>query len=113
MRFLLRLLLHVIVVLLISHFLPFVKLDDISTAFKLVVVLSLLNFLLKPLLVLLTIPVTIITLGLFLLIINGIIILVADYFLDGFHVTSGILGGVILSLLLSVVNSIVDSFLVK
>ena len=72
------------------------------------VVLSLLNGFLKPVLVILTIPVTIFSLGLFLLVINAGIILMADYFVDGFYV-NGWLWALIFSFVLSIITSIMES----
>jgi putative membrane protein len=80
------------------------------TAVIVAVVLSLLNILVKPILVILTLPVTIVTLGLFLLIINAIIILLADNLIDGFSV-GNIWWALIFSLLLSFLQSIFFSLL--
>ena len=74
------------------------------------IVLSLLNFIVKPILVILTLPVTIITFGLFLLMINAIIILLADKLIDGFAV-DGIWWALLFSLLLSFLQSILFSLL--
>jgi len=59
----------------------------------------------KPILILFTIPITILTLGLFLLVINAIIILMVDYFVDGFYV-DGFWWALAFSLILSVFNSL-------
>ena len=80
------------------------------TAVIVAVVLSLLNLIVKPILVILTLPVTIVTLGLFLLIINAIIILLADKLIDGFAV-GNIWWALIFSLLLSFLQSIFFSVL--
>ena len=72
--------------------------------------LSVLNVLLKPVLVILTLPVTIITLGLFLFIVNALIILAADKLVDGFSV-DGIWTAVLFSVLLSIVESLLHSFM--
>jgi putative membrane protein len=67
--------------------------------------LSILNTLLKPLLILLTIPVTIVTFGLFLIVINAIIILITGNLLDGFTV-DGFWWAVLFSLIISFINSL-------
>lgn len=105
MKLLLRILLSAIAVLILSHILPNVSVDTFTTAVIVAVVLSLLNILVKPILVILTLPVTIVTLGLFLLIINAIIILLADKLIDGFAV-GNIWWALIFSLLLSFLQSI-------
>lgn len=110
MKMILRVLLSALAVVVLSKILPGIGVDSYTTAIIVAIVLSLLNFLVKPILIILTLPVTIITLGLFLLIINAIIILLADYFVDGFYVNS-IWWALLFSLLLSFLQSILFSFL--
>ncbi len=110
MKFILRMLLSALAVVILSQVLPNVSVDNYLTAVIVAVALSLLNLIVRPILVILTLPVTIITLGLFLLVINAIIILLADYFVDGFQV-NGILWALIFSLLLSLLQSILYSLL--
>ena len=110
MKLILRILLSAIAVVILSKILPGVGVDSYTTAIIVAIVLSLLNFIVKPVLVILTLPVTILTLGLFLLIINAIIILLTDYFIDGFQVNN-IWWALLFSLLLSFLQSIFYSFL--
>lgn len=110
MKFILRILLSALAVIILSYVLPGVGVDSYTTAIIVALVLSILNFLVKPLLVILTLPVTIVTFGLFLLIINAIIILLADYFIPGFQV-DGVLWAIAFSLLLSFLQSILFSLL--
>ncbi len=110
MKTILRILLSAIAVIVLAKILPGVGVDNYTTAIIVAVVLSLLNFFIKPLLVILTLPVTIITLGLFLLIVNACIILLADYFIDGFWVDN-LLWAIVFSLLLSFLQSILFSIL--
>lgn len=110
MKLILRILLSALAVVILSKILPHVEVDTYITAIIVAIVLSLLNFIVKPILIILTLPVTIITFGLFLLVINAIIILLADHFIDGFAV-DGILWAVIFSLLLSFLQSILFSLL--
>lgn len=110
MKLILRLLLNALAVVVLSYVLPGVGVDSMVTAIIVAVALSLLNFIVKPILVILTLPITIVTLGLFLLVINAIIILIAAHFIDGFHVTS-IWWALIFSLLLSFLQSILHSIL--
>lgn len=83
-----RLIISSLAVFLAAWILPGVQLADFTTAIAVAVVLGILNNTVKPLLVLFTIPLTVLTLGLFLLIINAIIIGIADSWLDGLHVRS-------------------------
>lgn len=110
MKFILRLLLSAVAVIVLSKVLPNVSVDTYVTGLIVAVALSLLNFIVKPILVILTLPVTIITFGLFLLVINAIIIKLADHFIDGFTV-DGWLWAIIFSLLLSLLQSILFSLL--
>ncbi|MDC6365752.1 MULTISPECIES: phage holin family protein [Flavobacteriaceae] len=110
MKLILRLLLNALAVIILSYLLPGVGVDTMVTAIIVAVVLSLLNFLVKPILVILTLPITILSLGLFLLVINAIIILIAAHFISGFEVTS-IWWAILFSLLLSILQSILHSIL--
>ena len=112
MNFLLKLLLSAIAVLILSKILPGITVDNYLSAILVALILGFLNTFVKPLFVFLTLPVTIVTLGFFLLVINAAIILIADYFIDGFHV-SGWLYALFFSLLLSVFQSILYSFFKK
>ena len=84
--------------------LPGVELSNFTSAIAVAIVLALLNSTLKPLLVILTIPVTIFTLGLFLLVINALIIGIADAWLDGLYVRST-WTAVLFSILISLTSS--------
>lgn len=110
MNLILRILLSAIAVIILAYILPGVGVDSYITAIIVAIVLSLLNFIVKPVLVILTLPVTILTLGLFLLIINAIIILLASNIVSGFHIDN-IWWALLFSLLLSFLQSIFFSFL--
>ncbi|RZS98819.1 phage holin family protein [Aquimarina brevivitae] len=112
MKVLLKIVLSAVVVLILAQVLPGVAVESLWIAIIVALVLALFNAILKPIFVILTLPVTIITLGLFLLVINAAIILLADYFIDGFTV-SGWLWALIFSLLLSFFQSILHSGLKK
>ena len=110
MNLVIKLLLSAVAVFVIAHFLPGVQVDSYLTAILVAVVLSILNVLVKPILVIFTLPITILTLGLFLLIINALIILLADKLVDGFSVSS-IWIAILFSILLSVLQSVLQSLL--
>ncbi|WP_166920605.1 phage holin family protein [Flavobacterium poyangense] len=110
MNLLLRLLVTAVLVLVIAHFLPGVHVASFTTAVIVAVVLGLLNLFIKPILVILTFPVTIVTLGLFLLVINAVIILLCTNIVGGFKVDSfwtALFFSVILSILQSITYKIV------
>ena len=110
MKLIIKLLLNALAVIILAYLLPGVGVDSMVTAIIVAIVLSVLNFLVKPILIVLTLPITLVTLGLFLLIINAIIILIAAHFISGFEVTS-IWWALIFSLLLSFLQSILHSVL--
>ncbi|EAQ39327.1 hypothetical protein MED134_07551 [Dokdonia sp. MED134] len=110
MNTIIKILLTAVAVVVLSKFLPGVTVDGFVTAIIVAVVLALLKFIVRPILVILTLPVTIVTFGLFLFIINAIIILIADYFVGGFSV-SGVWIALLFSILLSIFQSILFSLL--
>lgn len=109
MKLLIRIFITALLVMVIAYLMKGVVVDEFTTALTVAIVLGFLNFFVKPILVLLTLPVTFITLGLFLLVINAIIILLCDHFVEGFSVNSfwtAMLFSVILSLSQSLVYQI-------
>jgi len=110
MKLILRILLSGLAVILLANILPNVTVDSYVTAIIVAILLSVLNFLVKPILVILTLPVTILTFGLFLLIINAVIILLADALVAGFSV-GNIWWALLFSLLLSFLQSLLYSLL--
>ncbi|UPK70463.1 phage holin family protein [Chitinophaga filiformis] len=108
MNFLIRLLVTALAAMLSAYLLPGVTIKDFTTALVLALVLAVLNLLVKPILILLTLPATILTLGLFLLVINAVIILLASNLVKGFKV-DGFWWALIFSLVLTVVNGIMHS----
>lgn len=105
MNFFLKIILSAVAVIIVSYLLPGVYIDDFFTAVILALVLAILNALVKPILIIFTIPLTVFTLGLFLLVINAIIILFADSLVSGFYV-DGFWWALIFSILLSITNSL-------
>lgn len=92
----------------LANIIPGVHIDTFWTAIVVAIVLGLLNFFIKPILVILTLPITILTLGLFLLIINTIIIMLDSKFVHGFKV-DGFWSAFLFSLALSIVSSLIFS----
>ncbi|MFC5270316.1 phage holin family protein [Adhaeribacter terreus] len=107
MGFIIKLLLTGVAVVLSSYILPGVHVSGFGSALILALVLAILNAIIRPILVLLTIPITFITLGLFLLIINALIILLAEAIVPGFQV-DGFLWALIFSIILSIITAIID-----
>lgn len=108
MKTIIKLLLTALAVVILSYVLPGISVESYGIAILVAVVIAILNFLVKPILVVLTLPITIVTLGLFLLVLNAVIILMADYFIGGFEVKN-LLWALVFSLLLSFLQSIFHS----
>lgn len=108
MNYLFKLLLSALAVYILVQILPGVSADNFATAIWVAFALSLLNLFVKPLLILFTLPVTILTLGLFLLAINAFIIMMAGSLVDNFHVES-FWWALLFSLLLSILQSFLQS----
>lgn len=110
MNFIIKILVSGVAVLLGAYLLPGVAVSSIGTALVVALVLAVLNALVKPLLIILTIPITLLTLGLFLLVINAAIILMADGLVGGF-VVDGFLWALLFSLLLSILSWMAESLI--
>ena len=105
MKLLLRLLITAVLVLIIANYMGGVAVDGVQAAVIVALVLGVLNVLLKPILIFFTLPITLVTLGLFLLAINAIIIMICDKLVDGFKV-DGFLTALLFSIILSISQSI-------
>ena len=110
MRFIIRLLITAVVAYGLSMILePHIVIDSYGTAVIFVLVLGILNAIIKPILIILTLPITIITLGLFLLVINVLMVLLAGKFVSGIHI-DGFLWAFIFGILLSFISSTFSNF---
>ncbi len=107
MQFLINLLLSGLAVVISAYILPGVHVDGFVTALIVAVVLGIVNAILKPILVILTLPITILTLGLFTLVINAILVLLVSSIVPGFRV-DGFVWAFIFSIILSIVNSFLN-----
>jgi len=106
MKLFFRILITAILVMVISYLMIGINVDEFTTALSVAIVLALLNFFVKPILVLFTLPIIIFTLGLFLLVINASIILLCDHFINGFEVSS-FWNAMLFSIILSLSQSLV------
>lgn len=106
MKLLIRIFITALLVMGIAYLMKGVIVNEFTTALTVAIVLGLLNFFVKPILVMFTLPITFFTFGLFLLVINTIMILLCDYFIDGFEVKT-FWTAMLFSIILSVSQSIV------
>jgi putative membrane protein len=111
MFFIFRLLIHMVSILIISYLLPgLIRVDGIWAALVAAFLLGIVNTILRPILIFFTLPITILTLGLFLLVINGLMLWLVSTVVKGFYV-EGFWGAVLGSILISFVSWILSRFL--
>jgi len=114
MKFLIKVLITAVNAFALTYILPGIHIRDFITALIVALVLSVLDAVVKPLLILFTLPATIFTLGLFLFVVNAIIILIDAYFVGGFEIsTPKFWYALLFSICLSFVNSIVHKMVLK
>ena len=103
--YLVKILLGGISVIIAEFLLPGIHLDGVVTGFILAAVIILINMSLKPLFIILTLLLTVITFGLFLLVVNALVILACDWLIEGF-VVDGFWWALLFALVLSILNSL-------
>ena len=106
MKTIIHFLVSMIAILVASYILPGVHVSGIETALVLAVVLGIINAFLRPVLIFFTLPLTIVSLGLFVLVINGLLVMLASYIVPGFTVLN-----FWWALLFSIVITVVSWFL--
>jgi putative membrane protein len=110
MGLIVRLIVSTLAVLVASKVISGVNVDTTMTAIVVAIVLGILNTFIRPVIQLLALPITIITLGLFYFVINALMVYFASYLIDGFDV-SGIFAALLFSFVVSIVQSILGIFL--
>ena len=110
MYFIIRLLINMVAILIIAYLLPkVIGVDSWMAALVAAFVLGVVNTFIRPLLILLTLPLTLVTFGFFLLVINGLLLWLVSAVVRGFHV-HGFWGAAIGSILISIVSWVLSSF---
>ncbi len=107
MYFLIKLIINSISIFLVATFLPGVHVINYPTAIWVALVVSVLNVFFKPFFIILTIPITIFTFGIFLFFINAIIFLLAAYLIRGFSI-DGFFVAFMMSLIVSLLNYLME-----
>ena len=109
MKLLIGWLFSALALLAVAYLVPGIHVSSFTYALIAAAVIGLANILIKPILLILTLPVTILTLGLFILVINGLLFWVAGYLLQGFDVktiTAGIIGAIVYSIISWILSAI-------
>jgi putative membrane protein len=110
MKLLVAWFLNALALLAVAYFVPGIHIAGLAAALIAAAVIGLVNILIRPILVLLTLPVTILTLGLFIFVINGLLFFAVGHFLQGFTVTNlitGILGAFLYGLISWVLSALI------
>ncbi|GIV26361.1 MAG: membrane protein [Bacteroidia bacterium] len=107
MSFLKKLLLNSIFVFVASYFLKGIHINGFFNALLFTVALAFLNGIIKPILVLFSLPITVLTLGLFLIVINTGLVYLAAYLVGGIQIENFIYG-IVFSLIISVITTLTD-----
>jgi len=111
MRFIFRLLINVVAILIIAHIAPgLIRVDGFLAALIAAILLGIVNTIIRPILVILTFPLTLLTFGLFLLVINALMLWLVSALLSGFSV-NGFWGALFGSILISIVSWLLSKFL--
>ena len=111
MFFIFRLLIHMVAILIISYLLPgLIRVDSVMAALVAAFLLGIVNMFVRPILIFLTLPLTLLTFGLFLLVINGLMLWLVSAFVKGFQV-NGFWGALFGSILISIVSWILSRLL--
>ncbi|MCA0211948.1 MAG: phage holin family protein [Proteobacteria bacterium] len=110
MKLIIKWLLSAAALLLVAYLYSGVQVNSFTAALVAAFVIGLFNIVLRPVLVVLTLPVTVVTLGLFLFVINALMFWAAAYVLDGFQV-NGFVAALLGSLIYSVLGIVIDSAL--
>lgn len=108
--FIVQILIIALAVMLTAAILPGIKVKNYWSAIVVAIVLGLLNYFVSPVMVFLSIPITILTFGLFLFVINALIIMLAGYLVNGFEV-KGFWWALLFSIVLSIISSLLQSLL--
>ena len=112
LRFLLVWLINAIALMAVAYLLPGVQVSTFGVALVAALVLGLINAFVRPVLVLLTLPVTILTLGLFIFVLNGLLFWMVGSWLQGFAV-AGFWAGVFGAILFSLISWLLSALVLK
>ena len=111
MGLIIRILISAVAVWVAAYFIPGVSVSGGAGTYVMVaIVLGFLNAFIKPILTILTIPITVITLGLFLLVLNVLMVYLTAYLIPSFHV-SGFIAALLFSFVVSIITALIDAII--
>ena len=106
--FIARVVINMVAILIIAYLFPgILRVDGFAAALVASFILGIINAVIRPILIFLTLPLTVLTFGFFLLVINGLLLGLVAFFVPGFYV-SGLGGGIVGSILISIVSWILS-----
>ena len=111
MGFLLRVVINALAIVLAAHVVPGIRVDSFLSALAAGLVLGLVNAVVRPILIFLTLPITLVTLGLFLFVLNGLMVWLVSAIVRGFHVAGfwpAVLGALVISVVSWLVTALVS-----
>ena len=111
MKFLVKWLISTLAIIIAAYLIPAVEVETLVAALIAALVLGLINMFLKPILIILTLPINILSLGLFILVINAVLVILTSLIVPGFNVVGfwwALLFALVLSLITFVLNRLVD-----
>jgi putative membrane protein len=111
MKLIAKVIITALALIITAKILPGIEISGLYTAIIAAIVLGLLNITVKPILVILTLPITLLTLGLFILVINALLFLFAASFIEGFAVSGflpALIGSIVVSVISTLANSLID-----
>ncbi|WP_187118695.1 phage holin family protein [Risungbinella massiliensis] len=110
LRPIIRILVTAITVLIISHYIPGIQVENFTGAILFAVVFGVINIVIKPIVKFFALPIRLLTLGLFTFVINALLFMLTSYFIDAVEV-DGFLPALYASLIVSIVTVVLNSFL--
>jgi putative membrane protein len=105
-------LINALALLAVSYLMPSVQVSSFGAALAAALVLGLVNAVIRPVLVLLTLPATLLTLGLFIFVINGLLFLGVAHLLEGFYV-AGLWPAILAAILFSIVSWLLSALVIR
>jgi len=105
-----KIIINTVAIAITAYVLPGVVVSNVLVALVVAVVLGIINMILKPVLVILTLPINVLTLGLFTFVINGLLVLLASSIVPGFHV-DGFWTAVFFSIITSIISGFLDAII--